>query len=759
MATLSKQLRYMVVALFALIFVSACGSDNDDVADVDINVFTATTTFEVTLSGAQQVPFNTSTQTATAFIQINENDNLIAASMDVSGITGFQAAHLHQGGIGVNGGVNFPLLMSNGMLELQPSAVSQAAIDSILAGEWYVNLHTTNFPDGEIRAQIVPGSVVIISFGLSGEQEVPSVATLASGAAYASYDLDTTALKVRVNTENAEDATMAHIHTGRIGENGPVLVGLEASTDAGAWQSPEGLTLDANTFAVLAGGGHYINVHTPANPSGEIRGQILTPNYVLATFPLQGSQEVPAVNTTASGDGYALINTDDLSVELKVLTQGVADASMAHIHTGRIGNNGPVLVGLVQSGSDVNMWMSPDDLTIDADTFAVLASGGHYVNVHTPANPGGELRGQILTDNYILATFPLQGTQEVPSLSTTASGEAYALVNTSDGSIELQVLTRGVMDATMAHIHTGRVGMNGPVLVGLEQSMDDPNRWMSPADLTVDADTLGVLASAGHYVNVHTPANPGGELRGQIVTDNFVLATFNISGAQEVPAVTTMADGDGYALVDTLGFGLELRVVTTGVDDATMAHIHTGRIGTNGAVLVGLEQDADNAGMWSTPADLTIDADILAVLASGGHYVNVHTPANPSGEIRGQILTDNNVLIAFPLSGSQEVPAVTTDASGSGYAIVNTTNFAVELIAVTQGVEDATMAHIHTGPAGSNGPVLVGLEQDVADVNIWKSPAALTIDATIFGVLAGGGHYVNVHTPANPSGEIRGQIQ
>ncbi|MGB3726619.1 MAG: CHRD domain-containing protein, partial [Glaciecola sp.] len=261
------------------------------------------------------------------------------------------------------------------------------------------------------------------------------------------------------------------------------------------------------------------------------------------------------------------------------------------------------------------------------------------------------------------------------------------------------------------------------------------------------------------YVNVHTPANPGGELRGQILTDNFALVTFGLSGSQEVPAVTTSASGSGYALVDTTDYGLELAVVTDGVDDATMAHIHTGRIGNNGPVLVALEQSMDDMGMWMTPPNIMIDEATFNVLASGGHYVNVHTPANPGGELRGQILTDNFVLITFDLSGDQEVPAVTTTASGDGYALVNTNNYAVELTAVTEGVDDATMAHIHTGVRGENGPVLVGLEQSMDDLGIWATPADTAIDETIFGVLASGGHYVNIHTPANPSGELRGQIE
>ncbi|WP_415839094.1 CHRD domain-containing protein, partial [Pseudoalteromonas byunsanensis] len=158
---------------------------------------------------------------------------------------------------------------------------------------------------------------------------------------------------------------------------------------------PENTMIDADIFAVLASGGHYVNVHTPATPSGELRGQILTDNFTLVAFPLSGEQEVPAVTTTATGSGYALVDGNDFSLELQVLTSGVADATAAHIHTGMAGENGPVLLALEQDESDVNRWMAPANAALTAEIFALLASGGHYVNVHTPANPGGELRGQI----------------------------------------------------------------------------------------------------------------------------------------------------------------------------------------------------------------------------------------------------------------------------------------------------------------------------------------------------------------------------
>ncbi|WP_249321464.1 CHRD domain-containing protein, partial [Pseudoalteromonas ruthenica] len=64
------------------------------------------------------------------------------------------------------------------------------------------------------------------------------------------------------------------------------------------------------------------------------------------------------------------------------------------------------------------------------------------------------------------------------------------------------------------------------------------------------------------------------------------------------------------------------------------------------------------------------------------------------------------------MSGEQEVPVVTTTATGSGYALVNRNGFDLELQVLTSGVADATAAHIHTGIAGENGPVLLALMQD-----------------------------------------------
>ncbi len=745
-----------ITILLLAVMVYACSSDNDN-AEPTVNTFTPTATINVTLTGDQQTPILDTNSSATASIEYNDNQNLIRVRLNTANIANFNGARLVFGNVGENGDVQFNIQAGEGSVAELFSRISGTQLQQLIDGEMYIEALTTDNPAGDIRAQIVNANVTVFGFQLNGSQEVPSVRTQATGDGYVVYNSTTQAFYLRVNTADLDDATMAHVHTGRVGNNGPVLVALESDTQ-NVWETPSDAELSTELFGVLANGGHYLNVHTTRIPSGEIRGQIVPNNFDVLTFALNGAQEVPYVKSMASGYGYALVNTSTFDFETTVVTMGVEDAVAAHIHTGRVGTNGPVLVGLEQSENDANVWSTPADTALDADILAVLLSGGHYVNVHTPEVASGEIRGQITTDNLTVAAFMLDGAQEVPSVRTEAMGSGYALINSDNFDLELRVLTQGVDDAVAAHIHTGRIGINGGVLVGLEQDEENVQLWATPADTGIDQEILNVLLSGGHYVNVHTPAVASGEIRGQILTPNYTLGTFGLDGAQEVPSIMTDANGDGYLLIDDYMRSVEVRVVTTGVEDAVMGHIHTGRVGLNGPVLVGLEQSAEDVNVWATPEGTVVEQDILDVLKSGGHYVNIHTPSVPSGEIRGQILTNQYALVTFNLDGRQEVPAVITDASGDGYALVNMYTFALEVQVLTEGVSDATMAHIHTGRVGSNGPVLVGLEQAQDDPNRWSTAADTAIDADILAVLLGGGHYVNVHTPSMPSGEIRGQI-
>ena len=99
-----------------------------------------------------------------------------------------------------------------------------------------------------------------------------------------------------------------------------------------------------------------------------------------------------------------------------------------------------------------------------------------------------------------------------------------------------------------------------------------------------------------------------------------------LSGDQEVPPVTTSASGAG-----TISVGA---VMVKGIN-ATAAHIHEAAKGKNGPVIVPLTKSGDNTFSVAAGAKLS-DAQMQA-LQSGNLYVNVHSAANPNGEIRAQL--------------------------------------------------------------------------------------------------------------------------
>jgi hypothetical protein len=83
---------------------------------------------------------------------------------------------------------------------------------------------------------------------------------------------------------------------------------------------------------------------------------------------------------------------------------------------------------------------------------------------------------------------------------------------TEDGTITGSVTTKDV-EGTMAHIHRGAKGTNGPILVPLEKK---EHTYSVPAGRKLTAEQLQLLKSGQLYVNVHTAKNKGGEVRGQL---------------------------------------------------------------------------------------------------------------------------------------------------------------------------------------------------------------------------------------------------
>ena len=107
------------------------------------------------------------------------------------------------------------------------------------------------------------------------------------------------------------------------------------------------------------------------------------------------------------------------------------------------------------------------------------------------------------------------------------------------------------------------------------------------------------------------------------------------------------------------------------------------------------------------------------------------------------------------LAGSNEVPPVTSPASGSGTVTVNADRTVSAHIMVTG--MTATAAHIHQGAPGASGPVIVPFVKQGDNMFVAPEGAKMTEDQ--YRAYKSGNTYVNVHSAKNPSGEIRAQLK
>jgi hypothetical protein len=134
------------------------------------------------------------------------------------------------------------------------------------------------------------------------------------------------------------------------------------------------------------------------------------------TAHLRGSNEVPAVNSKGQGQAIFTLSEDGTQLHYKLIVANTKNVTQAHIHCGEAGSNGPVVVflfGFVAGGVNQNGVLAEGTITSaniiprgssaacmgGLATFENLVermrSGSVYVNAHTVAFPGGEIRGQV----------------------------------------------------------------------------------------------------------------------------------------------------------------------------------------------------------------------------------------------------------------------------------------------------------------------------------------------------------------------------
>lgn len=241
----------------------------------------------------------------------------------------------------------------------------------------------------------------------------------------------------------------------------------------------------------------------------------------------------------------------------------------------------------------------------------------------------------VAVNNHPTITVTLSPQETYPLPNSTASGTGQLTFNLVSGAVTGGVTVSGIT-ATLAHIHRQYAGANGPIIVDFQQNATDPNRWEPVSNDVLTAEEINHLLAGRLYVNVHSAAFPGGEIRGQIRPENIKVVITPLSGTQVVPAVTSSASGVAATTIDVAASTATIHLNTTATD-ATEAHVHAAASGANStSALFNLQRDPANTAHWLIELQPITSAN-LTEFDSNGWYADVHTPANPGGELRGQI--------------------------------------------------------------------------------------------------------------------------
>jgi hypothetical protein len=118
---------------------------------------------------------------------------------------------------------------------------------------------------------------------------------------------------------------------------------------------------------------------------------------------LSGQEEVPPTNSQATGMAEFTVTGEN--AEYSVNASNIQDVTAGHIHSGKQGENGPIVVTLFKNDSPTNEVSETGSITADklegpmagkqlTDLVTAMNNGDTYVNIHTEQNPNGEIRGQ-----------------------------------------------------------------------------------------------------------------------------------------------------------------------------------------------------------------------------------------------------------------------------------------------------------------------------------------------------------------------------
>ncbi len=248
-----------------------------------------------TISAAQEVPANASPATGSAIMLYDVAANTFDLIVSLNGLANSAtASHVHEAAAGVNGpvvtnlGPDAAYVRSGNALRATFRGLTYGGDRRrLIRGEAYYNIHSAQFPGGEVRGQLVPRPKrLYANMDVAQEQAAFPNVNLSGlndfGAAVMEYDPAAHTIRLRLSLYNFNNVfNNSHYHAEIPGRSGPVVLNLGNNANAGGYTSANGHI--AGSFDLPAGavdpyallvGGLYLNFHSATFGGGELRGQV-----------------------------------------------------------------------------------------------------------------------------------------------------------------------------------------------------------------------------------------------------------------------------------------------------------------------------------------------------------------------------------------------------------------------------------------------------------------------------------------------------
>jgi hypothetical protein len=367
-------------------------------------------TLRATLTAAQEVPATTSPATGTAIMLYDVNANTFDLVVTVNNFANtVTASHIHEGAIGVAGpvvtglGAESVYTRSGNTLTTTFRGITHLGDKlKLLQGGAYYNIHSVQFPGGEIRGQLIAQPKRLYANFTSAQEQAAFPATTitsnANGGAVMLYDPVANKISLRLSLYNFPNTfTNSHYHEGAPAVSGPVVTALGAGTVAGYTNGGGGFY--NGTFDIpytgdpikLLTGGAYLNFHSNVYPNGETRGQVL---------PSEESPGSRVINLSARGQvgignqvliqGFSVLGPEPLRVLITAkgpslsnfgVTGALSDPTVALFDSAgrQIATNNDI--GTVAAGSELAAIPGVPTNALESALVIVLPPGNYSVVV------------------------------------------------------------------------------------------------------------------------------------------------------------------------------------------------------------------------------------------------------------------------------------------------------------------------------------------------------------------------------------------